>query len=233
MTVATTDEPGVRKIRISGVRRFIADRMQESLTQAAQLTFHAEADLTQLVARRAAWKAESISIGIEECLIAALARGLAAHPALNGTADNEYIHLYDEVHVAFAVAAPDGLKTPVIRNAANKTLPQLAQERRDLVDRAMTKKLQVSEMKGGTVTLSNLGTTRVQYFTPILNAGQLALLGIGCPTTRVVIDADGKVEGRKFIGLSLTVDHRIVDGEPAARLLTHICESIEQFAAFA
>ncbi len=224
------DETGIRRVRIGGVRKFIADRMRESLAHAAQLTFHGEAELTRLLELRAGWKADGVPIGIEDCLVVALARALAGQPEINGTSDDEAITIHDEINVAIAIAAPDGLKTPVLRNVGARSLLEVAQDRRDLVDRALTKKLQVSEMKGATVTLSNLGNSRVRFFTPILNGGQLALLGIGCPERRPAFDAEDNVVARSFLGLSLTVDHRIVDGEPAARLLTAICREIEEFS---
>lgn len=227
---ASPDEAGIRRVRIGGVRKFIAERMRESLAHAAQLTFHGEADLTRLLELRAGWKATGVPIGVEDCLIVALARALAEQPEINGTSDDEAVTIHDAIHVAIAIAAPDGLKTPVLRDVGSKSLLVLAQERRDLIDRALAKKLQVSEMKGGTVTLSNLGNSRVHFFTPILNGGQLALLGVGCPEVRPAFAADGAVVARSHLGLSLTVDHRIVDGEPAARLLTAICRHIEEFS---
>lgn len=231
-TVSVSDEEsGTRRVRIGGVRRFIADRMLESLAEAAQLSFHAEADASALLRQRAAWKATGSPIGVEDCLIAAFAKALGAHPDINGTVTRDEIILSDAIHVAIAIAAPDGLKTPVLRDAGTKTVEQIAIERRDLVTRALAKKLQVSEMKGGTATVSNLGMTRVQHFTPILNSGQMALLGIGCVTPRLAFDGAGNVIERQMLGLSLTVDHRVVDGEPAGRLLTRVCHEIEAFGS--
>src|SRR3546814_10588586 len=145
----------------------------------------------------------------------------------NGIAGKDEITLFEAVHIAVAIAAPDGLKTPVIRDACTKTVEAVAAERKDFVARAIARKLQVSEMKGGTATISNLGMSRVQHFTPILNSGQMVLLGMGTITPRLALDADGKLVERKMIGLSLTVDHRVGDGARAGRLLTRLCEEIE------
>lgn len=218
---------GVRRVRITGVRRFIAERMRESLAEAAQLSFHAEADVTGLLRRRAEWKMVGSPVGVEDCVIAAFAKALGGQPEINGTVEKDEIVLSDAVHLAIAIAAPDGLKTPVLRDAGGKTLEIIAAERRDMVARAQAKKLQVSEMKGGTATISNLGMTRVQHFTPILNSGQMALLGVGCLTPRLALGEGGAVIERQMLGLSLTVDHRVVDGEPAGRLLTRVCANIE------
>lgn len=230
-TIAETDDPGTRRIRIGGVRRFIADRMVESLAGAAQLSFHGEADATRLLQLRSGWKSEGSPVSIEDCLILAFARALAGQPDLNGTADKDEIVLSSAIHIAIAIAAPDGLKTPILRDAGIKSLEAIAEERKDLVARALNRKLQVSEMKGGTATISNLGMTRVHHFTPILNSGQMVLLGIGCIVPRLALGSTGELIERKMLGLSLTVDHRVVDGEPAGRLLTRLCEEIESFDA--
>jgi len=224
-----TEDTGVRRVRLGGVRRFIADRMMESLGTAAQLSFHGEADASRLLALRASWKTEGKATGIEDCLIACFARALASQPDLNGTAGVDEILLSPTVDIAVAIAAPDGLKTPVIRNVEQKSAEAIGAERKDLVARAFAGKLQVSEMKGGSATISNLGNSRVQHFTPILNSGQMVLLGIGAITSRLALGEGGAIRERKMMGLSLTVDHRVVDGEPAARLLTRICEEIETF----
>ncbi|MDB5713948.1 MAG: 2-oxo acid dehydrogenase subunit [Sphingomonadales bacterium] len=230
--MTTTDissEANTRITRISGVRRFIADKMMESLASSAQLTFHGEADAGRFLELRAGWKRDGIASSIEDCLIVAFARTLKAQPDLNGTATRDEIALSDAVHIAIAIASQDGLKTPVIRNADAKSLEAITGERKDFAARASTRKLQVSEMKGATATISNLGTTRVQHFTPILNNGQMVLLGIGCVTSRLSLDADRNVIERQMLGLSLTVDHRVVDGEPAGRFLTQLCQEIETF----
>src|SRR3546814_9307834 len=126
-------ESGTRRVPISGVRRFIADRMMESLHSAAQLTFHAEADAGRLLELRANWKAEGKVAGVEDCLIVAFARALAAQPDLNGIAGGDDIVLSDAVHVAIAIAAPDGLKTPVIRNAEMKRSEEHTSELQSLM----------------------------------------------------------------------------------------------------
>lgn len=222
------NEAGVERVKLSGVRRIIADRMMESLSSSAQLTFHAEVDATRLFTLRAQWKREGSPISLEDCFISAFARCLARHRLLNGITDLEAVTFSDAVHIAVAIATPSGLMTPVIRDAAEKNLLSVAMTRKELIARALRNELKVSEMKGATATLSNLGNSRVQHFTPILNAGQLVLLGLGCVTPRLVMGPDG-VEQRSMIGISLTVDHRIVDGAPAGEFLTSLCEEVEKF----
>jgi len=212
--------------RLAGARRVIARRMMQSLAASAQLTYHTDADVTELMARRAAWKARGVGISLEDCAIAALAGALAAQPQLNGTLQDDVLKLEASVDVAVAISVGGGLMTPVVRNADRLDLAGVAAARADLVARARSGALKVSEMKGGTTTLSNLGLTVVRHFTPILNGGQLTLLGLGRIETRLARSATGEIVERLSLGLSLTADHRVVDGEPAGHLLGEICERL-------
>ena len=212
--------------RLSGARRVIAQRMMQSLTTTAQLTYQTEVDVTELLARRSAWKAAGLRIGVEDCAIAALAQALAAQPELNGTTAGEMLQLESAVDVSVAISIGDALMIPVIRDAASLDLPGLAAARADLVARARAGRLQVSEMKGGTTTISNLGLTVVRHFTPILNGGQLTLLGLGRVETHLARNDAGEIVDRQTLGLSLTADHRIIDGEPAGRFLAAVCERL-------
>src|SRR3546814_20857483 len=126
----------------------MADRMMESLGSAAQLTFHGEADATHLLALRAGWKRDGRVAGVEDCVIVALARALAAPPDLNGIAGKDEITLFEAVHIAMAIAAPNGLKTPVIRDACTKHVKAVAPESKVFVARALPRHTQASETKG-------------------------------------------------------------------------------------
>ena len=212
--------------RLSGARRVIAQRMMQSLSTTAQLTYQTDADITELLVRRAAWKSAGLRIGIEDCVIAALARALVANPKLNGTVEDDMVRIAPAVDVSVAISVGGGLMTPVIRDAASLDLPAVAAARARLLERAREARLQVSEMKGGTTTVSNLGLTVVRHFTPILNAGQLTLLGLGRIETRIARGPDGDIVDRQLIGLSLTADHRVIDGEPAGQFLGEICEQL-------
>jgi pyruvate dehydrogenase E2 component (dihydrolipoamide acetyltransferase) len=211
---------------LAGARRVIAQRMMRSLATTAQLTYQTEVDITELLARRSAWKAAGLRIGVEDCAIAALAQALGAHPQLNGVTDGEVLKLASAVDVSVAISVGAALMTPVIRGADRLDLLGIAEARAALVERARAGRLQVSEMKGGTTTISNLGLTVVRHFTPILNGGQLTLLGLGRVETRLARNAAGEIVDRQTLGLSLTADHRIVDGEPAGRLLDAVCERL-------
>ncbi len=215
-----------------GARKVIAARMMHSLQTSAQLTFHAEADITALLQARRLWRAEGRSISLEDCLIHALCQAHKNEGGLSGVAGADHVSLCQDLHLAIAVATKAGLMTPVLRHADSMSLERISTARRELVETALAGKLKVSDMKGGTFTLSNLGQTRVSFFTPILNSGQLALLGVGSYTRRVCLQKEN-VEERAFLPLSLTADHRVVDGAPAGRFLTLVCEGLEVMGSHA
>lgn len=218
------------EIALKGPRKAIAAHMMQSLSGTAQLSFHAECDVTDLVARRAAWKAEGRGISMEDCLIAAYADALAAHPECNGRVGDDAATLLVDADIAIAVSAHGLLLTPVVRAANRLSLGEIGARRRDLVARARSGDLRTSELIGAGATLSNLGTTVVCHFTPILNKAQLTLLGAGRTRERLQLDQSGRLEARLEMGLSLTVDHRFIDGEPAARLLGTICRTLSGLA---
>lgn len=217
--------------RLGGVRGVIAQRMMESLSGSAQLTYFADADVTDLLARRAEWKAQGQAIGLEDCVIAALAAVLPEFPDFNAWLDDSVLTRVSQLDVSVAISAPSGLMTPVVRGADALGLSEIAANRRDLVDRALSARLKVSEMKGGTFTISNLGLTRVRHFTPILNRPQVALLGLGRIEDVGQRGGDGELVWRKQMGLSLTADHRVLDGDPSGRFLTALCAALESFSA--
>ena len=157
-------------------------------------------------------------------------QALRAYPGLNGHLQNNEIQLKSAIHVAVAVALPgDLLVAPAIFDAGAKTLPERVAARRELVERAKINKLTVKEMTGGTFTISNIGLTRVRHFTPILNIPQIAIIGVGETALRPWV-VNGKVEVRPIMGLSLTFDHRAVNGAPAADFLTALMNIIEHMA---
>jgi|DewCreStandDraft_1066081.scaffolds.fasta_scaffold00173_33 pyruvate dehydrogenase E2 component (dihydrolipoamide acetyltransferase) len=226
-----------RTLPLTGMRRTIARRMLESLQQSAQLTLTTEADATELVAARARlaedWQAVARAQGQEargpsynDLLIKLCARALTEHPMLNARLSGEQIELLAEIHIGLAVALDDGLIVPVVRNAHQKDLRQIAAETAELVQRARAGTLTLDDITGGTFTITNLGMYDVDFFTPILNPPECAILGVGRIVDRLVPSPAGPVT-RKFIPLSLTFDHRIVDGAPAARFLQRIKQLIE------
>jgi pyruvate dehydrogenase E2 component (dihydrolipoamide acetyltransferase) len=205
----------------------IARKMQESLQQTAQLTYFADCDGSALQAARQAYKDQGQSVGYEDLIIEALCKILAQYPEFNALADGPEARLSSDVNVSVAVALDGGLVAPAIFNADRMTVPDLSKTRRDLVARAKAGKVTTQEMTGGTITVTNLGLTRVRHFTPILNLPQVAILGVGQLKPAVVVNDDGSIVVRPMLGLSLTTDHRFLDGEPSGRFLTALCQQIE------
>jgi pyruvate dehydrogenase E2 component (dihydrolipoamide acetyltransferase) len=130
------------------------------------------------------------------------------------------------VNIGLAVAIDDGLVTPVIHNAAHLTMIEFSQQRRLLVDKALAGRLEMDDMTNGTFTITNLGSESIRFFTPIINPPQAAILGVGQITPAAAV-VEGRLEVRPMMGLSLTFDHRIVDGLPAARFLARIKDLLE------
>lgn len=222
---------GVRTIPLKGVRGMIADAMVKSLATAAQLTHHGSADATVLMAEKARLAENGTKASVEDLLMLAVVRALKKHPDANGRVDGREVQLHEAIDLSVAIALPGNLLVaPALFGAGEMDVSALRTARQDLAARAKINKLTVTEMTGGTFTISNLGLTRVEHFTPILNAGQICILGIGRMTDRAVRAADGGIELRPFVGLSLTFDHRAFDGAPAGDLLTTICDEIEGLA---
>ena len=216
-------------IPLKGLRGMIASNMRRSLDEAAQLTHHAECEIEALLNFKEAMASSGTKVSIEDLLADCVVRTLVRHPGLNGRIENKEIRHYRNVHIGFAIALPgDKLIAPVVFDANEKSLMERAEARKNMLERAKKGELSVPEMTAGTFTLSNLGRSRVRFFTPIINLPQLAILGIGETYTRPVEDDAGQWVSRRFMGLSLTFDHRAVDGGPAAGFLSDLCEEIER-----
>lgn len=219
-------------IPLKGAQRMIADRMHKSLAETAQLTFHAQCQTLALTQRRGAIRDAGGKASILDLLSCYVATTLVDHPILNATLEDGEIRLHEAVNLGIAISLGNGaLVAPALFNVQAMTLEMLSAARTELTTRARTGKLSVEEMVAGTFTVSNLGLTRVKYFTPILNIPQVAILGIGGVEKRLVETEDGTVEGRDFMGLSLTFDHRAVNGAPAAAFLDALCDRIERAPA--
>jgi pyruvate/2-oxoglutarate dehydrogenase complex dihydrolipoamide acyltransferase (E2) component len=227
MTQETATEAKVVPLR--GARGMIADKMLASLQGSAQLTHHARVDMTALLAAKARFKAEDISLSVEDLLMGAVVQTLKQHSDMNGIVKEREVHLSSAIDLGVAIALPGNLlAAPAIFGAGDMSLTELRAARQDLSERARTNKLSVAEMTGGTFTISNLGLSRVELFTPILNTPQIGILGVGCAVETAVRDGD-RLVWKTFTGLSLTFDHRAIDGAPAANFLTALCTNIEAF----
>ena len=196
--------------------------MVESLHAMAQLTLNTEANVTALVSLRESLKNE-FDLTYTDLLVKAVALALRKHPRLNASVISQEIHLHADVHIGVAVALDDGLIVPVVRAADRKALKEIAQENRVLAERARSGKLTPDDVSGGTFTLTNLGNFGIDSFTPIINPPQAAILGIGRIVERIARRGADLV-WQQVMTLSLTFDHRVIDGAPAAAFLQTVCE---------
>lgn len=212
----------------TGVRQAIAEAMMESLHSTAQLTLSSQADVTLLVDLRGALRKRwSASISYTDLIVKAVARALPDHPLLNSTLAGEEILFQEEVNIGVAVALERGLVVPVVRQADKKGVLEIHQAISDLSERARKSQLTVDEVSGSTFTVTNLGMYGVDVFTPILNPREVSILGIGRISEHLTM-VNGHIVPRSRMTLSLTIDHRVVDGAPGAAFLQALVELLEQ-----
>jgi pyruvate dehydrogenase E2 component (dihydrolipoamide acetyltransferase) len=229
---ATADFPGpVTEVPVKGVRKVIAERMLASLSGSAQYTIHAWANAEILTTYRQRLKSSDESLGLREITIGdmvnfAAARTLAGHPEVNAHFAGGRILQFARVHLAFAVDTPRGLLVPVIRNAESLSLKGLAAQAARLAEACQDGSVSPEALSGGTFTVTNLGALGVEHFTPVLNPPQVAILGVGGIALRPVPDEAGTAF-RPHIALSLTANHQVLDGAPAARFLAELARNIE------
>ena len=211
------------------IHELIANRLWQSQNETAAVTLTTEADATGLVDLRAGFKAsQGTDAPTYNHMIAKLtALALGEHPALNASWQNGAPHQYESVHLGLAVDTEGGLLVPVIRDADSKSLAQIATEARALALKARRHTLGPDALQDGTFTISNLGMYGIDAFTPIINLPQAAILGLGRIVEKPAV-FQGQVVPRALMALSLTFDHRILDGGPAARFLDRVRTFIEQ-----
>jgi pyruvate dehydrogenase E2 component (dihydrolipoamide acetyltransferase) len=205
---------------ISSVRRVIAERMVTSHRTTAPVTLTTTIDATSLVSSRNQLKASPSELvpSYTDLLVKLLARALAEHPVLNARWENDRIVSPDGIHIGIAVDTAAGLLVPVVRDVPGLSLAQLSARTKDLIDRARQRKLSADELQGGTFTVTSLGAFGIDAFTPIINPPECAALGIG-RIKRYPVVLEEQIVIRDQLTLSLTFDHRITDGAPAARFL--------------
>ncbi|MBR6918121.1 MAG: 2-oxo acid dehydrogenase subunit E2 [Clostridia bacterium] len=218
------------EIPMSGVRRAIARSMHASLSEMAQLTLNASFDATKMMSYRASLKAGSEAMGLpkislNDMVFFAVSRVLPDHPEINATLKDDKIKQYKHANVGLAVDTERGLLVPTIFGADTMSLAELAKANKAAAAKAKEGTLTPDEMSGGSFTVTNLGSLGVESFTPVINPPQVAILGVCAMTNR--LRDDGTVY--PAMGLSLTFDHRAIDGAPAARFLKDLCTALENF----
>ena len=229
---APRSEPAPRTVAeersLDPMRRTIAKRLHESYSEAVHVTASREVDAEGLLAaREAATERHDVDVTLTDLLLSALSSTLDEHPGFNATFEDDVHTVYAEHNVGVAVDVDAGLLTPVLADVGEKSLAEIAAERASLTDRVRAGDHSMSDLRGGTVTLSNLGPLGVDAFTPIINPPEVAILGVDRIRERAVSDGDGGVEFRREIRFDLSFDHRVVDGADAGRFLGTLAEAVE------
>jgi pyruvate dehydrogenase E2 component (dihydrolipoyllysine-residue acetyltransferase) len=237
-SVATAPAPARGRLGVSstiplrGMRGRVAERMFQSWNTIPRVTEVMQVDMSATVAFREAmlgqWEQQyGLRISLNDMITKAVAMALRRQPRLNATLVDQEVRLHDSVNVGIAVNLDEGLIVPVIFNTDQKDLGQIAREGRDLAEKARAGRLQLDDISDGTFTITNLGTTGIELFTPIINPPQVAILGVGMVQRRPIVVGDA-LAIRPSVYLSLVFDHRAVDGVPAANFLQEVKRLLEK-----
>jgi len=214
--------PRVREvIPLTGIRKTAAERVSLSAQTAPQSTITMEVDMSNAAELR-----RRVGVSYTEMLVKAVAKALTEHPIINSTLEKEQIKIFADVNIGVAVATDMGLIVPVIRDANRKSLTEISFTLKELVEKAKQSKLAKEELTGGTFTITNLGMYGIDVFTPIINPPETAILGVGRVAEKPMV-VEGQIVVRPVMQLSLTFDHRVVDGAPAADFLQKVKQNLE------
>jgi pyruvate dehydrogenase E2 component (dihydrolipoamide acetyltransferase) len=214
-------------VPLTQIRKTIAKRLGQSLGPVPTFYLTIEADMERVAEAREALNALGEGkVSFNDITIKAVALALRQHPACNAWWQDDHIRYWNEVHVSMAVAIEDGLITPVIRHADQKSLRQIAVETKDLAARARTRKLTPEEYTGGTFSISNLGMLDIEEFTAIINPPEAGIIAIGRIAEKPVVH-EGAVVPRKRMRLTMSCDHRVIDGATGAQFLRTLKAMLE------
>jgi len=228
------DNPAINKetLPVAGMRKVIASRMHNSLLNSAQLTINMKADVTDLLSLQREIKdvtqqRHKVKISLTDFIARAVVFSLQEHKQMNSAYIDNEIQLNNHVHLGMAVALENGLVVPVVQHAEKMSLVELATEIKTRAADARQGQLSTDRMQGSTFTITNLGAYGVEYFTPVLNPPETGILGVGA-TEDVPMYKGDELQKRNLLPLSLTFDHRVLDGAPAANFLGTIKQYLEQ-----
>jgi len=215
-------------IRFDSVRKVVARRLTAAKQDIPHFYLRLSVDAEPLMAlRRTANVVLGAKASVNDYIVLASAKALARHPEVNVQLHGEDVHRFAHADVAIAVASPKGLVTPIVRQANRMRIDQLAHKTRELIDKANAGRLSMDDMDGGTFTVSNLGMFGIEQFSAIINPPQCAILAVGAATRRPVESADGGIAFETRIQMTLSVDHRAIDGATAAQFLATLRQLIE------
>ena len=233
-TVATESKEEYKDVKFSGIRRAISKSMHTSLSTMAQLTHNSTFDASVILSLRKQLKSmggEYAGITLGDIVLFAVSRTLLKFPDLNAhMLDDSSIRLFSHVNLGVAVDTPRGLMVPTIFHADEKSLLEISKEVKELAAQCREGNISPDKLTGGSFTVSNLGSLGIETFTPVINPPQTGILGV-CKAVDRVRKGDAGIELYPAMGLSLTYDHRAIDGSPASRFLKELGETLENFTA--
>ncbi len=232
---AAAPEVEYEDVKLPNIRKVIAKSMHASLSSMAQLTLNASFDATKIMSLRAAFKAKGEALGmnnvtLNDMVLYAAAKTLRGHRDLNANYldDRDIMRYFTHVNLGVAVDTPRGLLVPTVFAADTLSLNELSAQTKTLISEAKAGTISPDKLRGGSFTVTNLGSMGIESFTPVVNPPQTGILGVGTITRRVKT-VDGQDVFYDAMGLSLTFDHRALDGAPAARFLRELCIGLENF----
>jgi pyruvate dehydrogenase E2 component (dihydrolipoamide acetyltransferase) len=220
-------------VEVTKPRKLIANAMHTSLSEIPQLTLHSSFDASKVIAARKIYKelekaSQPHQPTINDFVLYSVSRVLGRHPLLNAHFLGDKIRKYSNVHLGLAIDTPRGLLVPTIFSANKKKLQEIAMESKSLAAAAQTGRIFPDLLTGATFTVTNLGALGIEMFTPIINSPQTGILGVDSLTDKIRI-INGGIESYQSMGLSLTFDHRALDGNPAAVFLKDLCATLSSF----
>lgn len=219
--------PVVKTIRLAGKRKATAERLSYGFHTTVPVTITMETLMDAVLSERKELRNQTgEEISTTAYIVKAAAKALEDHEMINSSLDGEELRVYGDINIAVAINTPDGLVAPVLPQTNKKSVSEISRSIRDLTERSMQNRLVVSDLTGGTFTVTNLGAYGVELFAPVINPPQCAILGFGRTSERPAI-IEGQVRAASMTTLSLVFDHRIVDGVPAAQFLQRVKELLE------
>jgi pyruvate dehydrogenase E2 component (dihydrolipoamide acetyltransferase) len=214
-------------VKLNRLQRLTAERMLKSKQEIPCFYLTVQVDVTDLAAQRTKMNGSGgVKVSYNDFIMKAVAMGLEKYPIMTGQLAGDAIKLADAIHVGLAISVPDGLVAPLVKDVNKKSLTQIARDAQALIERARADKLDLSDLEGGCITVSNLGAFGIESFIPIVVPGQCSILGVGQITDTCVPD-NGNILVRKLMNMTLSVDHKVANGAYAAQFLDFVKKTLE------
>ncbi len=220
------------KVPVTRLQKIVAERMLKSKQEIPCFYLNVVVDMTDIVKLRARLnRAGDVKISFNDFIIRAIAIGLEHYPIMTGQLAGDYIQLADRIDIGLAISTPEGLAAPLVKDVSNKSVRQIAEYSKGLIERAQSNKLTLDDLEGGCITVSNLGGFGIDSFIPIVVPGQCSILGVG-RIADTCLPIDGNIIVRKMMNLNLSVDHKVANGADAAQFLDYVKKLLEHTSTF-